>query len=482
MILIDVLPDEVLLAIFDFCVDKYQHTDKLQYTKKKVEAWQSLVHVCRRWRNIVFGSPRRLDLQLFCGPTTPARDLLDVWPVLPLLIRCDGGYSTERVDDIIAVLGRSNRLRQIIFMNFRGPRSYLEKVLEAMQVPFPELTDLRLSMRKTAKTDGPVIPDQFLGGSVPRLHTLWLNRIPFPALPKLLLSATHLVELFLSGIPHSGYFSPEAIVAALSKLTSLKSLSLEFQSPQSCPDRASRRLPPPTCTVLPALTVFWFKGVTEYLDDLVARVDAPRLNNLYITFFNQIDFDTPQLIQFISRTPTLNAPKQARVVFGDGAANINLSSTTSPHVQGELHVKIPCRELDWQVSSLEQICSSSFPPLSTLEFLLIHEASSRHSVWQGNIENTLWLELLRPFAAVKDLHLSKRVAAHIVPALQELVGGRTTEVLPIVQNIDLEWIQPSGPVQEGISKFVAARQFSSHPIMVSLSDGNKTRSRRGSAP
>jgi hypothetical protein len=37
-----------------------------------------------------------------------------------------------------------------------------------------------------------------------------------------------------------------------------------------------------------------------------------------------------------------------------------------------------------------------------------------------------------------------------------------------LQNIFLEGLQPSGPVQEGIVKFVAARQLSGHPITVSL--------------
>jgi hypothetical protein len=55
----------------------------------------------------------------------------------------------------------------------------------------------------------PVIPDSFLDGSAPRLRIFTFNNIPFPELPKLLLSATHLVHLRLFNIPHSGYISPE---------------------------------------------------------------------------------------------------------------------------------------------------------------------------------------------------------------------------------------------------------------------------------
>ncbi|KAH9968533.1 hypothetical protein BGW80DRAFT_1338084, partial [Lactifluus volemus] len=33
--------------------------------------WQRLAHVCRRWRHIIFDSPRSLNLQLFCTYGTP---------------------------------------------------------------------------------------------------------------------------------------------------------------------------------------------------------------------------------------------------------------------------------------------------------------------------------------------------------------------------------------------------------------------------
>jgi hypothetical protein len=85
VIRIDVLPDDVLLDIFDFHLTK-DLGDGENEGKWAAEEWQLLVHVCRRWRNLVFGSPRRLNLQLYCTPETLARDRLDVWPALPLII------------------------------------------------------------------------------------------------------------------------------------------------------------------------------------------------------------------------------------------------------------------------------------------------------------------------------------------------------------------------------------------------------------
>jgi hypothetical protein len=372
------------------------------------------------------------------------------------------------MDNIIAVLGRRNRVCGVHLGGI--PRSYLENILSAMKKPFPELTHLKLHLYNDSYETLPVpppllpvLPYSFLGGSAPLLRVLSLDGIPFIGLPRLLSSATQLVCLYLGRIPHSGYFSPEAMVIALSALTSLEDLWLEFQSPLSRLDRESRRPPPSTRSVLPVLTELRFTGDTEYLDDLVARIDAPQLDELNITFFNQVVFDTPQVTQFVSRTPTLEALEKADVVFDRDAAWIDLSSD-----YGELKVKIPCGESDWQVSSLKQICTSSLPPFSKLEVLYVYEVLYYHPYWQESIETVeiaLWLELLQPFTAVKRLYLSKKAKRVILPALQELVGARTTEVLPALQNIFLE--DELWPVQECIEQFAAAREVTGHPIAIS---------------
>ncbi len=205
------------------------------------------------------------------------------------------------VDDIIMALGQSNRVYEVN-LAYLSDRQ-LDKVLAAMQAPFPQLTELRLS--SNGETPPPVVPDSFLGGSAPHLRFFELSGIPFPGLPKLHLSTTHLVELSLFDIPHTGYISPEAMAPLLSVLSSLEKLYLRFQSPQSRPDWETRRPPPSKRSVIPALKRFEFKGVIEYLEDLVTDIDVPQLNELYITFFERINLDRPRLAQFISRSPSL---------------------------------------------------------------------------------------------------------------------------------------------------------------------------------
>ena len=452
---IDIRPDVALLEIFDFYAGEKRKTHE---DVEHIEAWHTLVHVCRKWRIVVFGSPHRLGLRLRCTASTPVRETLGIWPLLPIVI-VGGDDEKWGMDNIIAGVEHKDRICELEL--WRVPSSQMEKVFAAMRQPFLTLT--RLWLQPKGET-APVVPTSFLGGSAPRLRNLWLNSISFPRLPKLLLSATHLVHLELWNIPQPGYISPEAMVTSLSVLTRLQKLEIGFESPRSRPDRNSRRPPPLTRTLLPVLTQLSFRGVGTYLEDLTARIDAPLLDNLIITFFHQLIFDTPQLTQFIRRTPKLKAHDQAHVVLSEDHVWVTLPQTPD----GNLHLGISCKQSDWQLSSLAQICSLSFPQafISAVEHLYIRtEYLGMH--WQDDIENSQWLELFHPFTAVKSLYISQDFATHIAPALQELIGESVTEALPALQNLFLEETRHSGPIQEGIGQFVAARQLAGHPITVS---------------
>jgi hypothetical protein len=449
-----VLPDDVLLAIFDFYVT-YDRSTKTR--KRRIEAWQTLVHVCRRWRCLVFESPRRLNLLLVCTPGTPARKTLDVWPpALPLFIQ--SGISATSVDNIVFALGLRDRVDRI---ELRGITLCLQwdKVLEAMQVPFPALTELLLQCKDDR---GLVIPGTFLGGSVPRLQYLDMDYMPFPGILNLLLSATHLINLSLSNISHSGYISPEAMATCLAVLTSLDTLSLKFL----LLPRSHRCPPVITRSTLPNLTKFSFEGATEYLDNLVARIDVPRLDSLFITFPYQRNIGTPHLVQFISRTPRFSEPNDAHVMLTLDTEVLLLRASDGLEI---LHVEISCGQLDPRVSSIAQVCTMCLthpPTVENLRLGAFNKILYPVLEWKDDINNNQWLDLLRPFTAVKSLYLSEDLQPDLSSALQELVGDRTMEVLPSLQNIFLGMFELSEPFQEAIGQFLAARQLSGHPITV----------------
>jgi hypothetical protein len=212
---IDVLPEDALLEIFHFFV-----TDEWW-----VEEWRGLVHVCRKWRNIVFGSPRRLNLRLDCTVGTPV-EMLDIWPPLPVNIKslgCELPDSYEGMDDIVAALKHNDRINAIDICNI--PTSEFGDILYEVEGPFPALTCLCLQFDEDW-TALPGIPESFLGGFAPCLQALTLERISFPGLPTVLLSATHLVHLVLQEIPFFGSISPDAMATCLSVLTRLDELVL----------------------------------------------------------------------------------------------------------------------------------------------------------------------------------------------------------------------------------------------------------------
>jgi len=272
-------------------------------------------------------------------------------------------------------------------------------------------------------------------------------------------------------------------------LTRLKSLNIKFRSPFFRPDPTNRPLPPLTRVTLPTLSSLRFKGVSDYLEDLVAQIDTPLLRRLSITFFHQLVFDTPQLLQFVRRPNKLKEPLEAQVVFLGDAVGVSLYSRRQSVQHEILGLVILCTESDWQLSSLAQICSSVLSPLRTLECLNIGEDHNPPH-WYDDMEDIQWLELLQPFTLVKDLYLSKTLGLRVLHALDELTREGVTEVLPALQNIFVDGLDPSGTIimtlptvkddftarpqyPAGVDmtvdgKFVAPRlgQLSGHPVAV----------------
>jgi len=206
----------------------------------------------------------------------------------------------------------------------------------------------------------------------------------------------------------------------------------------------------------------------------VSRIDAPLLNSITITFFNQLIFDTPLLRHFLCRTDIFKVPHRATVAFDNRAIIITVFSRGVKGDHSLLELRISCKPSDWQLSSLVQVCSSSLPPLPTLERLEIRQRGRhRQRHWQDDIENSQWLELLHPFSSVKHLILGSTLAQLVAPALQELTGGRVTEVLPALQNLFLTLSARSGrsgPIQDAIAQFVTARRLSGHTVAVLYED------------
>ena len=461
---IHVLPDDALLEIFHYYKD--DPSNFADFTWR----WNTLTQVCRRWRHVVFGSPRRLDLRLVCTSKTPTRRSLDIWPPFPIVLFVGPPFpivDKNGVENIIAALECCDRISKVDIQQIDGPA--LKELVTVLHEPLPVLAHFSLTSYDSAVQ---VLPETFLSESTPRLRTFELKGIPFPSFPKLALHFSPIVYLRVEEIPSSGYISPEVMATCLTALPNLKWLSIGFRSP---PSPLLQISPPPlTHAALPSLTYLGFSGVSEYFEDFVARIDTPRLTWLNITFFMDLIFDIPQLRNFIHHTEGLIPFNQAVIEFSGRTIVITLRSQT------ELTLGIRCERLDWQLSSMTQIFSEQLPLLSHVEQLVISEPILTISAWgddpdmdDPNMDPSLWLELFRLFVAAQSLYVSEILASPVARALRDLTGQMAAEVLPVLRTLFLRGLEPSGPLHKSMKSFATARQLAHRPVVIQRWEGRK---------
>ncbi|KAH9056999.1 hypothetical protein EDB87DRAFT_1145594 [Lactarius vividus] len=149
------LSDNVLLNIFRYYLDV------------SPRHWPRLVHICRRWRRIVFASQRSLRLQMFCTHGMPVLKTLNCWPAMPIVVRYGGSPelcppAPKDEENITAALKQSGR---VISINLTVTKSLLKK-LTAIERPFSQLEDLVLLSRDSVPL---TLPSAFRFFILPRV-------------------------------------------------------------------------------------------------------------------------------------------------------------------------------------------------------------------------------------------------------------------------------------------------------------------------
>jgi F-box-like len=428
---IKALPDEILLTIFDFCrVAAVKRTYRWG-ARPWPWMWRNLVHVCQRWRYVVFSSPLRLDLRIYYSDRhgSSLREILDVWPPFLIEISCH-----DLQDNLIAALEHRDRICELRFELSSSEWWKLAKVTR-MQKPFPALTCLRLQLGVSFGPE-PALSQTFLGGSAPSLRSLYLDRIPFPTLPQLLLSCKDLSELYLKDIPNPGYISPDAMATALSGLTKLTCLEIWFEEAGEI-----RLAPPSTRAVLPALTVFKFCGFNQYLKDLLSRIDLPQLETLSI-IYREDERNPVDISQDIPDSLPLAPFHRAEVIFCWFNIVIRLYQSEATYSPKTLKLDFMQSLFGYQPASIARICTLS-PLLSSVTELDIGSDDSFSLLDDKELEdlkdNSEWLALFRLCTSIRTLRLSSDIQPFVVSFIISSLLGHTeksfTDVLPELQNL-----------------------------------------------
>jgi len=471
---IETLPDHPLLEIFSLYMEEVGGLPEF-LIEGRIDTWHTLVHVCQRWRSLVFALSHRLNLRILCTNTRPLREILDLWPALPIVIWCKEIKLTEippmpmvGAENIVSALGHRDRVSQISFLGL--PLSIFSRFTAIMDASFPVLTHLKLDPYGDDGQEA-ILEDSFLGGSAPCLRSLRLHRVTFPALHKLLLSTKDLVDLCLVNIPFSDYVSPEGMASCLSSLTKLEDLRLGFSPLAFYPDRNQHL--PLTRVDLCHLIRLHFGGTTKYLEDFVARINAPLLRVFQMLLIGPVLLNTPQLTDFVDRAEPFKVLDQAELHFHDYDVTVKLLSQKETVDRTILNVHSGLPRSEGSFLSLEQARSSFLSLISSVECLNLTEDEYWPLISQGIVENAYWLQLLRPFTAVKHLYLSGEPGLQVARTLHELTWEGVVEVWPALQSVFLEGLQPSEDVVDAIAPFIVRRQLSGHPVTVHSWDGKE---------
>ncbi|KAH9172569.1 hypothetical protein EDB89DRAFT_1964951 [Lactarius sanguifluus] len=420
---VQVLPDEVLLEIFD-----YHRLDALDYSLFGPWEWHGLAHVCQRWRSLIFASPRRLDLRLVYTYRRPVGKTLDCWPALPIALWYPRlvlwrPLAAADEENVISALKYSDRIREI---NLTMTSSLLEKLAALVQEPFPALEYLRMGSQEMLGSV--ILPDEFLGGSTPRLRQIDLSGTAFPSLPRLLLSTKDLVH----------FLSPTA-----------------FQYQESSHPCSLDRV------VLPTLADFQFRGDSEYLEDLVSGLSAPLLEKIEIAFFDRLAFDIPQLSRFIDLTQRLgSSPYLTSIWLWERGFSIT-HYFPHPSPRGTLRLQISCREFARRMASLTHINRQLLPLVAGVRRLEI-EAHRPSSAPADEVNPVQWLELFGLFVSVRRLELTGTLVPSMAAALEQSAEGVGRQVFSALRDIHLRGTAMS----RAIEAFIAARKLSGHIVSV----------------
>ena len=428
-----------------------------QFLDASPQSWPTLVWVCQKWRQIIFASPLGLNIRLHCTYKTPVLKDLCLWPALPITIQYGGSPNLdppapEDDDNIIAALKQSGRVSSIRLT----VSSSLREKLSAISEPLSELEELALLSQDNVQQ---ALPSTLLWG--PRLRALHSTGIAFPSLPSLLLPCQDLVDLQLHKIPSSGYFSPEAFAGALSGTPQLRSLTLHmlsFPRRRSFPGWSA---PPVERVVLSALTCLEYRGASKYLDSFVRRIDAPLLEDIEFTLFNQPTMDASQIGRFIARTEIHTSLIKAVVETSAHAISISFidSDMWTP-----LRLQIPCKQLDWQLSCMAQICDQISPFLFYVGDLGINTAQPPDE--QDGVGGEEWLDLLRSlkFGRAESFWLNGELTAGILCALGPANEGNAT-MLPSLRQVHLEMhMEMDGQSWGSVQSFITARSTSGREV------------------
>ena len=418
--------------------------------------WHRLAQVCQRWRNLILGSASYLRLSLVCTNGTPVENMLAHSPLLPLTVdyRSEDYNSAEDEEGILLALEQRHRVRHL---RLYFPVQILQKLIMAIDEEFPILEYLIVWTRAKDNT-ALMLPETL---RAPNLCRLMLRGFFCPKRPRLHPTAASLVTLYLIIDHPSAYFQPNVLLQWISFMSQLETLEIAFGFPVPNRDVERQLLHSPITThiTLPNLHLFWFRGVSAYLEAVLCRITTPRLENLSIRLFKQPTFSIPCLVQFMNSTENL-VFDGAVIIFQDRSIHVMMYLREASKYT--FRITVECWHLDWQVSSAAQISNALSRVFSAVEHLTLqHQVHGRSSEEHNDVDRIEWRKLLEPFSNVKTLLVKDGLVERISRCLRLEEGELPLALLPELQELTYSGSRTAG---DAFTSFIDARQNTNRPV------------------
>ena len=392
-------------------------------------------------------------------------------PLLPLTVDYDSGDDITAEDEqgILLALEQRHRLRHLRLV---FPVQNLQKLVMAIDEEFPILEYLIVGPPMKDSTVL-VLPETL---QAPHLRHLMLSGFACPIRSQLHPTAAGLVTLSLVIVHPSTYFQPEILLQWISFMPQLESLDIAFSFPVPNRDvgRPLTHTAVTTHITLPNLRLFWFRGVSAYLEAVVCRITTPRLENLRIRLFKQLIFSVPRLPQFMNATENLSFDK-AVIVFNDKFIDVQMFFREA--VTFAFAVWVDCWHLDWQVSSVAQISNALGQVFSAVEHLtLVHEVHSQSSEDHNNVDRIQWRNLIRSFGNVKTLGVDDGLVEELSRCLRLEDGELSLELLPELQELTYFGSRDTNDIFTNFASFIDSRQNAGHSVTLVCHGRSRSRS------
>ena len=192
---IDILPDEVLLEIFNLYRQSFGNQRGFERAWNNKNGWFKLAHVCHNWRSIVLSSPSRLRLRLYFAPnSSTAAATLEYLSHLPIIVDYSKApWDATIVSNWTSALSHPDRVCSIAIRG--SPDNYTHQISEALDVPFPALENVLF--QNMGRVDPIYLAPSFIT-SIQSLQHLRINGGSLQSFLPLSSVSTSLVDLSLS--------------------------------------------------------------------------------------------------------------------------------------------------------------------------------------------------------------------------------------------------------------------------------------------